>query len=118
MTGTDEALTGATLSFSSLFRTKNGAKLYKARDKGKVPTFSGDLAHDPHIYRKWGSAKLAMMIDPRWVTSQTAFCQFASGQQRFAGLCTVTRVEEGLILASPLVLGTPKGPWDNMFPSR
>ena len=77
--------------------------------------FSGDLAQDPQIYKQCGSAKLVMMIDPRWVTSNTAFVQFASRQQRFAGLCIVNRVEKGLIIASPLVLGTPKGPWDEMF---
>ena len=112
---TDKDLVGATLSFSALFRTKNGSKLYKARDKRKALVFSGDVAQDPHIYKKCGSAKLVMMIDPRWITSQTAFGQFASGQQRFAGLCIVNRDEKGLILASPLFLGTPKGPWDEMF---
>jgi type I restriction enzyme, S subunit len=113
-----ERLVGATLSFSALFRTKNGAKLWKARDKHQVLTFSGDLVREPHIYRKLGSLKLVMMIDPRWITSSTAFGQFSSGQQRFAGLSIVNRVEKGLMFASPLILGTPKGPWDEMFGSE
>ncbi len=108
----DKGLVGATLSFSTVFRTKNGSKLCKARDKRKSLAFSGDLEEDPHIYKKCGSAKLVMMIDPRLVTSNTAFFQFASGQQRFAGLCIVNRVEKGLIIASPLILGTPKSLWD------
>jgi hypothetical protein len=115
ITASDERLIGATVSFSALFRTKNGAKLYKARDKRQSLTFSGNLTQDPHIYKTCGTQSLVMMIDPRWVTSNTAFVQFASGQQRFAGLCVVNRVEKGLIFASPLILGTPKGPWDDMF---
>jgi pyrimidine deaminase RibD-like protein len=111
----DDKLVGATLSFSELFRTKNGPRLWKARDKREVLTFSGDLVREPHIYRKLGALKIVMMIDPRWITSSTAFVQFSSGQQHFAGLCIVNRVEKGLIFASPLILGTPKGPWDEMF---
>jgi hypothetical protein len=38
-----------------------------------------------------------------------------SGQQRFAGLCVVRSVDKDLIIASPLILGTPKGPWDETF---
>lgn len=106
------------MSFSAVFRTKNGSRLSKALHKRKALTFSGDLEQDPHIYKKCGSGKLVMMIDPRWVTSQTAFYQFSSGQQRLAGLCIVNRVEKGLIFASPLFLGTAKGPLDDLLGSE
>lgn len=107
-------LVGATVSFSDLFRTKNGPKLYKAfQSRLFVPT--GNYRLDPHIYKQDDPVKLVMPISPRWIVSDTAFGQFASGQQRFAGLCTIKHAEESVVIASPLVLGIPKGPWDDFF---
>ena len=57
-----------------------------------------------------------LTIDPRWITTMTAFVLFkrSGGQSRFAGLARITKVdyENNLMLGTPLAVGIPRGPLD------
>lgn len=105
----DDRLIGATCHISNKFRTRN-VPLLKRTDVDDVE-FSGNLASDPHIYRSYKNFKLVLRIQPRWITTTTAFMCFrpTGGSGLFSGLFLVTEVdiEGGFIYASPLVLGLP-----------
>jgi len=112
----DNSYIGATFGFNTNFRTKNGVYVEDVQDNRF--TLKGDLRHDPYIYHKFKHFKLILPINPRWITTTTAICQFSSGQVRFAGLCVVKAMNgNGDVVASPLVLGTPKSIWDDFLKS-
>lgn len=108
----DDRMVGITLSFNDRFWTKN------LPDPENIKNFddfqSGKLAHDPHIYKKFGDWKLVLIINPKWITTYTGYGEFSSGQSRFAGLCTIksVRAEEKIIYATPLVIGFPKSDFE------
>ncbi len=111
----DEGLVGITFSFNGRFRTKN-LRNYKL---DRVYELSGDLNRDPHIYKQLGAWKLVLPIDPKWVTTSTAWGEFmpSSGQRNFAGLCLVKNVDgqRQQIFATPLLIGFPKSQWDDIL---
>ncbi|MEQ8271741.1 HNH endonuclease signature motif containing protein [Algiphilus sp.] len=108
---------GAIFSFDERFRTKNGPVPDPNEDYSK--SLKGSLDVDPHIYRKFQNWKMVMTIDPMWITSSTAFCDFSppGGSIQLAGLAMVKNIdpETQLIIATPLVIGIPKSPWHDIL---
>ena len=102
---------GWLVSFDTRFRTKN-IDMPRTSDE-YMRAVRGDLSSDPHIYVKVGSVKLTMIIDPRWVTTTTAFVHFrpSSGQGQFAGLGILNSVESSAASVTPLIIGLPSNPF-------
>jgi hypothetical protein len=114
-----EGFIGAPIAFDRLrFRTKNVSGNPRATLE-TLPNFTGSLAKDPHIYSQLGDCRIVFFIDPRWITTSTAFTLFRppSGQSTFTGLGRVTGVdyETGVVTATPWVIGLPKGLFDEIF---
>lgn len=112
-----ESMVGVEISFErQRFRTKN-VPMDVPDDAARLRKFTGSLAKDPHIYCQVGSFKVVMFIDPRWITTSTAFTLFrpSSGQSVFSGLGRVTGVdyEAGVVTATPWVIGLPRSPFDD-----
>lgn len=108
-----DKLAGTYISFNHKFRTKN---IVYPQSKFEWKTkFSGDLKSDPHIYLKMDGFKIICFIDKRWITTDTAFCQFrpSGGQSDFAGLGVINSVdlETKTIRMTPLVLGVANNPF-------
>ena len=61
------------------------------------------------IYRKFDGWKLVCQIDPRWITTNTAYVLLTGGTLEAMGLVHVNHVdhEQGEVIASPLFLGAP-----------
>lgn len=111
-------LTGLLISFNSVFRTKNGINSPLANTP--IPTLTGNLNNDPHIYRSDRFKKLIIPYDPRWLTTSTAFCEFRppSGQQRISGLGIIKSVNDSTIVASPIIMGLPSTSCDGAILRR
>lgn len=111
----DERIAGITFSFSTRFRTKNMPR----GSMDDVHPLTGDIGRDPHIYKRFGEWKLILAIDPRWITTTTAWGEFmpSGGHRAFAGLCTVKGLEKRKkeIYATPLIIGFPKSIWDEVL---
>jgi hypothetical protein len=110
-------LRGAVVSFDREFRTKN---VHMPRTHAEYATaVTGDLSRDPHIYAKVGKCRVVLKIDPRWITTSTAFCEFrpSSGKNKFAGLGVVQSVSNSRdeMIISPLVIGLPSNPFMEAF---
>ena len=98
---TDED-TGIRIHFDQSMRTKNSRKLLSTTF---VPR--GNIQIDPHVYCSVGKRKACFFIDPRWVTTDTAFSVFLSGTtSRIAGLGIIKQVTNEYIIATPLAIGT------------
>jgi hypothetical protein len=95
---------GARVSFSETFWTKN-----MNRPETRKPGFqlSGEVENDPHIYLKKAGRRIYLPLDPRWVTTSTAFHSFESGTSRFAGIGTLKVVRDDVAIVSPLAVGSP-----------
>jgi hypothetical protein len=102
---------GWLVSFDTKFRTKNIDM--PRTDEEYKRAVRGNLRTDPHIYVKIGSAKITLVIDPRWITTTSAFVHFrpSSGQGQFAGLGIVNSVEAGAVSITPLIIGLPSNPF-------
>jgi len=100
---------GMVISFNHEFRTKNIHM--PERDNFVDMAFTGNLKADPHIYHRSNGLRIVMNIDPRWVTTTTAFCHFrpSSGRNTFAGLGFVNGTDKtsGIVSISPYVIGMP-----------
>ena len=101
---------GSLINFERLrFRTKNIDISYQSHTNQSE--FAGNLDVDPHIYHDFGSWKLAINIDTRWITTSTARTMFRprGGHMLFSGFARLNQVdlEEGVIIATALVLGVP-----------
>lgn len=109
----DPDLVGATVKFDGEFRTKGVPSIEKVRT-GRF-RMKGVAHEDPHIYRNLSVGRLMLAIDPKWITTTTAWCEFkpSSGRMRFAGACMVKQVdvEAKTIIGSPLFIGLPKSPY-------
>lgn len=113
-----EGYIGAPISFDrQRFRTKNIAVDLQASAVA-APTFTGDLAVDPHIYTQVDDFRAVLFIDRRWITTTTAFTLFRppSGQSTFSGLGRVTGVdyEARVLTITPWVIGLPKSPFEEI----
>jgi hypothetical protein len=105
-----EGVAGKLISFDSeRFRTRN---IHERHAKSEdLPVLTGNLAVDPHIYTQLGSFRIVMFIDPRWITTSTAFGRFRSSSgQSFAGFGRITKVdyENDLLSVTPLAIGIPQ----------
>lgn len=107
-----ESLIGMPIAFDrQRFRTKNvPMDFHGAAVDFK---FMGDLAKDPHIYAQIKEFRVVIYIDPRWITTSTAFTLFrpSSGQTTFSGLGRITNVdyEFCIVTVTPWVIGLPQG---------
>lgn len=61
------------------------------------------------IYRKFDGWKLICLIDPRWITTSTAYALLSGGRLESMGLVHINHVDpdQGEVIASPLFLGAP-----------
>ncbi len=99
----EEAI-GARIHFQETFRTRNMTGSEKQKP-GFEP--SGELEKDPYIYVKKGSRTIYLPLDPRWVTTSTAFVTFTSGIAKLAGVGLLRAVDEEKAIISPLGIGSP-----------
>ena len=111
-----ESVVGAAVSFDrKLFRTKN-VPMEMPELASRGVKFTGSLVRDPHIYCGVSGCKVVMLVDPRWITTSSAFMLFrpSSGQSFFSGLGRITSVnyEAGIILVTPWVLGVPRSSFE------
>jgi len=90
-------------SESATFRTKN---IDDTKDIVKAWEKSESI-----IYRNFGGWRLNCLIDPRWITTQTAYVSLRSGTLQTMGLFHVNHVnlDRGEAVASPLFLGAADG---------
>jgi hypothetical protein len=95
---------GARVSFETSFRTKNMTGADKQRPGFEL---SGNLEKDPHIYVITGERKVYLPLDPRWVTTSTAFVTFTSGIARLAGIGQLRALDGDMAIISPLAIGAP-----------
>jgi hypothetical protein len=98
------------------FRTKNiGADSIRA----PVHDFTGDLKQDPHIYTHVSNWKFIILIDRRWITTNTARAHFrpSSGQVQLSGFARINHLDFTAreIYASGLVMGLPPSPLDEVL---
>jgi hypothetical protein len=113
----DNSIIGVTLTFEGTFRTRHVPSPHDI----KTGRFSmhGDVARDPQIYRKLRDVRLILPLDPKWITSTTAFGRFmpSGGQGTFAGACTVAHIDFAArtVVATPLFIGIPRSPFDRFF---
>jgi hypothetical protein len=113
-----EGYIGQLLSFERLrFRTKN---LPTEIPKGKVSlAFTGDSSVDSHIYHKFDKWTLVFNIDPRWITTTTAFTLFrpSGGSSLLTGFGRIHSVDftNSRMTATALAVGTPQSKFDLMF---
>jgi hypothetical protein len=107
-----DSLTGVVTSFDVTFRTRN-VPMPEEFETGER-RLTGDLQSDPVVYKSFGGYKLVLPIDPRWITTSTAWSAFRppGGTQRFAGLAIVKTVDaaDSSVIATPVFLGSPNGP--------
>lgn len=75
---------------------------------------TGDLKKDAHLHRKYGSKKCILTLDPRWLTTSTAFVNFKSGRVDVAGFGLITSMDDKKMIITPYVLGVPKCSFDWM----
>lgn len=61
------------------------------------------------IYRKFDGWKLICQIDPRWITTNTAYVLLSGGTLETMSLVHINHVDpsRGEVIASPLFLGAP-----------
>lgn len=108
-----QAARGLLVSFDRDFRTKNID--IPDNPAGYKNAIKGNLNRDPHIYSKLGDTKVVLIVDPRWVTTTTAFVQFrpSGGKGKFAGLGIVNScdLETKVMSVTPLLLGLPSNPF-------
>lgn len=102
---------GAVVSFNQQFRTKNIDM--PESPEGYLRAVQGNPAKDPQIYATIGQRRVTLMVDPRWVTTTTAFVQFrpSGGRGDFAGVGLVNAIQDNGLSVTPLVIGLPSNPF-------
>lgn len=76
---------------------------------------TGQLSKDPHIHFKWAEHKIVLPINPRWITTSTAFgdfCHRGLSSEVLSGIFQVKFVDEAkaIVVGSPLLLGIRLSP--------
>jgi hypothetical protein len=105
-----EGYVGQLVSFDRLrFRTKN---LPKEQPVGATEVqFTGDLSKDPHICHAFSTWTLVLNINPRWITTSTAYGLFrpSGGHSLFTGFARITDVdfESNRMTTTALAVGQP-----------
>ncbi|KFB08298.1 hypothetical protein [Nitratireductor basaltis] len=89
---------------NSAFRSKNILRRYSEA----VPTAWN--RQECVIYRKVNDWRLVCLIDPRWITTTTAWATLSSGSFQSAALVHVASIDaaQKTVLASPIFLGAPE----------
>lgn len=102
---------GTLVSFNQQFRTKNINM--PESPEGYMKAIRGDPAKDPQIYAMVGGQKITLIVDPRWITTTTAFVQFRppGGRGDFAGVGLINAVLDHGLSVTPLVIGLPSNPF-------
>lgn len=112
-----ETARGLIISFNQDFRTKNIRMPESVH--GYKRAITGDLKKDPHIYADVTGYRVNVKIDPRWITTSTAFCEFRppGGKNTFAGLGIINSIDHTARIASvtPYVIGLPSNPFIEAF---
>ena len=104
VSGLGDDAVGSRVSFEETFRTKNMTGSEKQQLDFQLV---GELEKDPHIYVRKGGRTAYLPLDPRWVTTATAFVTFTSGIAPLAGVGVVRALSEDSVIVSPLVIGAP-----------
>jgi hypothetical protein len=67
----------------------------------------GDLRKDPHIHFKWSGLKMIFAVNPRWLTTSTAFTDLRTRGQtdRISGLAQLKSLSSELAVFTPLIFG-------------
>jgi hypothetical protein len=104
-----EGYIGQIVSFERLrFRTKN---LPEHRPKVGPTNFSGSLDRDPHIYHAFPHWRFVINVDPRWITTATAYGLFRppGGSSVLSGFARINSVdyENGTMTTTGLAIGLP-----------
>lgn len=112
-----QAARGLIVSFDRDFRTKN--IVMPNNLDGYRRAVQGNIMTDPQIYTKLVDYKVILVIDPRWVTTTTAFVQFrpSGGKGKFAGVGIVNSCdpETNVLSITPLIIGLPSNPFLETF---
>lgn len=106
---------GVVVSFNQQFRTKNIDM--PESPAGYLTAVRGDPVKDPQIHAKLGQRKITLIVDPRWITTTTAFVQFrpSGGRGDFAGIGLVNAIRDDSVSVTPLVIGLPSNPFMEAF---
>ena len=107
----NEEKIGARVNFEANFITKNVPPEHEAYDFKST----GNIEKDPHLYCKIGQHKVYLTIDPRWITTSTAFVAFKSGRTKVSGIGVLAAVDKTTARITPFLLGLPTKPWDEVF---
>ena len=101
----DAELRGGFIYFSERYYAKN---IPSPEDAVAGATLTGRIEKDPHIHFKWAGHRIILPVDPRWITTSTAFGDFGhrgiSSQVKF-----VDRLK-GITVGSPFLLGIRLSP--------
>jgi hypothetical protein len=74
----------------------------------------GDLKSDPHIHCRAGARQIIAGIDPRWITSLTAYGWLRGRYIPVTLLGTIRGVTVDQVVVSPFVIGLPPNPFDTI----
>ena len=104
-----EGYIGQIVSFDKLrFRTRNFPQY---RPESEPTKFTGSLDHDPHIYHSFPYWRFVVNIDPRWITTDTAYGLFrpSGGSSVLSGFARINSADYELntMTASGLAIGLP-----------
>jgi hypothetical protein len=101
---------GATIKFDTEFMSKNIPAPYKLSSF----KMKGNISKDPHIHCKVRERKVYFTINPRWITTMTAFGLLRERWILFSGLGVLTLARTNEAFITPLVIGQPKSAygWD------
>lgn len=112
LTTLNNSLRGSLIYFSERYYAKNVPALNVAM-AGSVLT--GRIEKDPHIHFKWAGNKIILPIDPRWITTSTAFGDFCHQGCSSAILSGIFQAKyfdrsKAFLVGSPLLLGIRLSP--------
>jgi hypothetical protein len=108
----DGSLRGGFIYFSERYYAKN-VPTPDAAMAGSVLT--GRIEKDPHVHFKWAGSKVILPIDPRWITTSTAFgdfCHRGFSSEVLSGIFQLKFVDQAkaVVVGSPLLLGVRLSP--------
>jgi hypothetical protein len=98
---------GAMVGFlDTRFRTKSIPSLILSESNDY--RLSGDLLEDPHMYFDDGSRRIYLPINPLWITTDTAFCDFrphGGVTSLFSGIGILKYLDANISVITPLLVG-------------
>ena len=103
-----EDVEGLTVFFDGRFVGRN------MPNPGHTPVLTGDPEHDPHLSTSLDDRTAILRIDPRWITTSTAYGHLR-GNRRKSGIGIVMHVDAEQVHVSPLVIGLRVKPGAGRF---